>query len=198
MRIGVLGGTFDPPHIGHIALAVAAIEQLDLDEVLFMPANQNPTKGRRVETSAMHRLGMVEALIKGSGNQKFAVSNQEITRGGPSYAVETLSELQMALPAEYWFLLGADALRTLPDWKQPQRLVKLCRLGVVVRPPNSAEYAVSRVPEEYQDKIDILEMDGLNVSSTTLRERLMRGVDVSEWIPIEVRQYIKSHRLYAA
>src|SRR4051794_25149699 len=103
MKIGILGGTFDPPHTGHLSVARAALEQLELDEVLFLPASRNPLKSRKVVTPAKHRLGMVEALVR--NEEKMAVSDMELTRGGISYTVDTLGELHMVQPAEYWFLM---------------------------------------------------------------------------------------------
>src|SRR5687768_12512146 len=101
MRIGILGGTFDPPHSGHLTFAHAALETLDLDEVIFMPAHRNPQKKGRSVANSKQRLEMVRRLV--GGHQKLSVSDLEITRGGPSYTVETLAELQHARPAEYWF-----------------------------------------------------------------------------------------------
>src|ERR1700722_59500 len=108
MRIGVLGGTFDPPHLGHLALARAALRQLELDEVLFLPANRNPLKTGKGGTPAKHRLAMIDLMLK--NEPTMAYSDMEITRGGPSYAVDTLNELHAVRPAEYWFLMGADSL----------------------------------------------------------------------------------------
>ena len=110
MKTGVLGGTFDPPHYGHLELAKAAKAQLGLDEVMFVPANRNPLKTRKT-ASAKHRLRMVELEIE--DEEGLSVSDIEITRGGPSYAVDTLEELKMVRPGEYWFIVGADALETL-------------------------------------------------------------------------------------
>ncbi len=196
MRIGILGGTFDPPHIGHLALATAAIEQLDLEEVILMPTFRNPIKGRKVSTSPKDRLAMVEALVRGSGDSHLALSDLEITRGGPSYTVDTMTELQMARPAEYWFLMGADSLRSLPDWKQPNRLVRLSRLGVVVRPPTTESEVRLRIPVELRDHVDVLQMTPVDISSTEIRERLSRKQNVSSWVPVEVLRYISSHKLY--
>src|SRR5438045_2029390 len=117
MRIGILGGTFDPPHLGHLALANAAREHLKLDEVIFMPASRNPIK-KGTQTPPKQRLEMVKRTVE--GHPGLAYSDLEITRGGPSYAVDTLTELSFAKPAEYWFLVGADALKDLPTWKQPE------------------------------------------------------------------------------
>lgn len=194
MKIGILGGTFDPPHVGHLSVARAALEQLELDEIMFLPANRNPLKDRRIETPGKHRLGMVEALIR--NEERMAVSDMELTRGGMSYTVDTLGELLMVNPAEYWFLMGADSLRGLGDWKNPQRLLRLARLGVALRPPLSEVEAMSRVPEEFRNRIDLVKMSPIDISSTDLRERLGRHQNVSAWIPQDVLKYISTHQLY--
>jgi nicotinate-nucleotide adenylyltransferase len=197
MRIGILGGTFDPPHLGHLAVAKAALEQLQLDEVMFMPANRNPLKTRRVETSADDRLGMIEAMVRGADESRLSLSDLEITRGGPSYAVDTLSELHMARPADYWFLLGSDALRTIGEWKQPHRLMKLCRLGVVMREKDTDDQIIARIPEEYRASVDLIRMPTVDVSSTDVRDLLSRRKPVNLLIPSEVLKYIHIHRLYS-
>jgi nicotinate-nucleotide adenylyltransferase len=194
MKIGILGGTFDPPHAGHLALAKAAIVQLELDEVMFLPANRNPLKSRKVATSGKHRLGMVEALIR--HEPEMAVSDMELTRGGTSYTVDTLGELHMVRPADYWFLMGADALKGLPDWKSPQRLLRLCRLGVAVRPPTTELETLARVPEEFRGRVDLVKMTPMDVSSTDLRDRLSRNANVSPHLPGDVLKYINTHQLY--
>lgn len=194
MKIGILGGTFDPPHNGHLAVARAALEQLELDEVLFLPASRNPLKSRKVVTPGKHRLGMLEALVR--NEEKMAVSDMELTRGGVSYTVDTLGELQMVQPAEYWFLMGADSLRGLADWKNPQRLLKLCRLGVAVRPPAAVEDVLTRIPDDFRSKVDIVKMSPVDVSSTDLRAKLQRRQNVSPWIPADVLKYISTYQLY--
>jgi nicotinate-nucleotide adenylyltransferase len=196
MKIGVLGGTFDPPHKGHLALAQAAADQLGLDEVIFMPAFQNPLKGRKVATKPQDRFAMVEAMVRGAEDARLALSDLEITRGGPSYTVDTMTELQMARPADYWFLLGADSLKGLPTWKQPQRLIRLCRIGAVLRHPVKAFDVLPKLPEEFRPAIDLIEMPSVDISSTDLRDRLARGQNVSPWIPVQVLKYISTHRLY--
>lgn len=194
MKIGILGGTFDPPHAGHLALARAAMDQLGLDEVIFLPANRNPLKAGKASASGKHRVGMVEALIR--HDSQLAVSDMEITRGGTSYTVDTLGELQMVRPAEYWFLMGADALKGLPDWKNPQRLMRLCRLGVAVRPPMSEGDVIARIPEEFKEKVDLIRMSPLDVSSTDIRDRLSRNKSVSPQLPNDVLKYIHTYQLY--
>jgi nicotinate-nucleotide adenylyltransferase len=194
MKIGILGGTFDPPHAGHLALAHAALDQLGLDEIIFLPANRNPLKANKAFASGKHRVGMVEALIR--QDSRLAVSDMEITRGGTSYSVDTLGELHMVRPAEYWFLMGADALKGLGDWKNPQRLMRLCRLGVAIRPPMSEGDVIARIPEEYKDKVDLIRMSPMDVSSTDLRDRLKRSRSVAPLIPNDVLKYIHTHQLY--
>lgn len=193
-KIGILGGTFDPPHIGHLAIARAALEKLELDEVIFLPAARNPLKDRKVITSGKHRLGMVEALVR--NEERMAVSDMELTRGGTSYTVDTLGELQMVQPAEYWFLLGSDSLRGLPNWKNPQRLLRLARLGVVARPPIFERDLLNNIPDDFRSRVDVVEMPPMEVSSTDLRDRLKRRLNVSAWIPQDVLKYISTHQLY--
>ena len=194
MRIGIIGGTFDPPHTGHMALAKAAVESLQLDEVLFLPANRNPFKLNSTPVAAKHRLAMVQRMI--DQEPGMAVSDMELTRGGTSYTVDTLGELQMVRPAEYWFILGLDAVKGLTEWRNPQRLLRLCRLGVAVRPPDSEEGILSRVPEQFRDKVDIVKMQPLDVSSTDIRDRIARGINVSPWVAPAVCKYIQDNRLY--
>jgi len=194
MRIGILGGTFDPPHSGHLALAEAALEQLELDEVLFIPTNRNPLKKTRTGMAAKHRIAMVDRLIK--GKPQMAYTDMEITRGGASFSVDTISELQMVRQADYWFIMGADALRGLPEWKSPQRLMRMCRLAVAVRPPLIVADVLVKLPEEYKGKVDVIKMSALDISSSELRDRLHTGQSVASWISPEIQQYIETHKLY--
>ena len=195
MKIGVLGGTFDPPHAGHLAIAKAAIKALELDEVLFMPAARNPLKKTRRGTPAKHRIEMVKLLIEDQPNM--AVSDLEVTRGGMSYAVDSMSELQMAQPADYWFLMGTDAIQGIATWKQPERLVRLCRLGLVQRGTRPLEDVMIRVPEDLRAHVDFVDMPLIDISSSDLRDKMGRGQNISLWIPEKVRKYIESNKLYA-
>lgn len=194
MKIGVLGGTFDPPHIGHLTLAETAREVLGLDEVIFLPNNRNPLKHGRSMSPAKSRLAMVQALI--DKKEGLAACDLEVVKGGFSYTVESMSDLCAAHPADYWFLLGADALRTFPEWKQPQRLVRLCRLGVVIRPPATMQDAMLHVPEEFRPHIDWVPMKPIDISSTELRKKLGQKQPVAPYLPEPVLQYIKQNHLY--
>ena len=194
MRIGVFGGTFDPPHAGHMALAQAALEQLNLDEVIWMPANRNPLRKIRATASTKDRLEMIKILLK--DQPEMAVSDLEILKGGPSYAVDTLTDLTYAAPGDYWFLVGADALKDLPQWKQPERLLRLCRLGVVLRPPTTAEDVARRLPPHWQSKLDIIQMKPLEVSSTEIRAWFAKGRSTAQLLDPRVLDYIRQHGLY--
>jgi nicotinate-nucleotide adenylyltransferase len=194
MRIGILGGTFDPPHYGHLKLAEAAIEALDLDEVILLPANINPFKQTKRTTPAKDRIAMLQLLQK--RNAKLSSSDMEITRGGVSYTVDTLGELQMVHPGDYWFIMGADAISNFDEWKNPQRILRLCRLAVTVRPPITKEDLLLQLPEEYREKIDIIEMAPTEESSTTIRDRIIRGLPVQNMTTPEIVTYIKNNKLY--
>lgn len=194
MKFGILGGTFDPPHLGHLAIARAAIEALGLDEVVFMPAHRNPLKkGKR--TPAKDRLEMTRLLIDGEPN--LAVSDLEIGRGGPSYAIETVMELQVVMPGEYWFLLGVDALSDLPEWRQPERLVRLCRLGVVNRGYRPIEDTFAKLPEEWRASIDVVPMTQVEVSSSEIRNAAAKKQSLARFTKPAVAAFIESHKLYA-
>jgi len=196
MRIGILGGTFDPPHIGHLEFARAARESLQLDEVLLLPAHRNPLK-KALSAPAKDRLEMVRRMVAGEPNM--AASDIEISRGGPSYMVETLMELQMVKPGDYWLLLGADAMKTFPEWKNPDKIVKLCRLGVALRPPMPESEVMVRLSPEMRERVDIVPMKLIEVSSTDVRDRLSkRSSVVAPFVPPVVLSYIKQNHLYGS
>ena len=193
MRIGILGGTFDPPHLGHIALARAAIETLQLDEVMFLPVFRNPLKKSK-QTGARQRLEMVTTAIESEPN--VSVSDIEIQRGGASYAVETLQELTYVQPADYWFLLGSDALKTIGQWKQPEKLLRMCRLGVVLRGMTDRDQLLASVPEYVAPAVDWIQMPPVDISATDLRQRILEGKPVAQWMNPKVLQYVQKNKLY--
>lgn len=194
MRIGILGGTFDPPHIGHLCLIEAAVQTLELDEVIVLPANKNPFKQGRPGCTPQERLEMVSLLSK--QNPKIAVSDMEITRGGLSYTVDTLGELQMVHPGEYWFIMGADALKGFTDWKNPQRILRMCRLAVAARPPIVRDEILLGLEDWVKEKIDLVEMPPIEASSTDIRAKVQRGLPIGSLTTPEIVDYIKKNKLY--
>ena len=190
MRLGIFGGTFDPPHNGHLALARACKTELGLDEILFVPAAQNPLKASGPRASAEERLTMLGLLV--ADEDDMGVVDLEIRKGPPSYSVDTMGDLQMVQPADYWFLLGADALKGLEGWKNPAKLLRLCRLGVVVRPSLGAV----TVPEEFRERIDLVRMPPIDVSSTEIRARIARGQTIAPYVPAPISAYIEAKGLY--
>ncbi len=194
MRIGVFGGTFDPPHAGHFAFALAARDHLALDEVLWVPANRNPVKGMRTQTPARQRLEMVRLAT--ASEPSFAVSDLEIVRGGNSYAVDTLSELTFARPADYWLLIGADAAQGFNTWKQPARILKLCRLAVGIRPPLTEGDVRAALSEDAEARTDFVAMPPHAASATEIRILAGTGRPLLHIAPT-VADYIREQRLYA-
>jgi nicotinate-nucleotide adenylyltransferase len=194
MRTGILGGTFDPPHSGHIALAHAAIEQLKLDEVLLLPAHRNPLKVGQVTAPAPDRLAMVTLAVQ--KHPQLAVCDVEMTRGGPSYMVESLAELHIVRPGDYWLLVGADTLLTFTKWKQPARILRMCRLAAARRGVHTREELPAWLPEEFRSSLDIIDMPPVEISSSEIRERIALRQPVRQWLEPEVFAYIETHRLY--
>ncbi len=200
VRLGVLGGTFDPIHIGHLVLAEQAREQLALDEVLFVPAGDPWRKAGKRITPALDRRAMVELAI--AGNPAFRCSSIEIDRPGPSYTVDTLATLWAERPeAVLYFIVGEDALFDLPNWKDPARIVSLAFVAVAARGPASrldgltAEDADRLLPG-LSGRLVRVEMPVIGVSATDLRARLRRGASVRYLVREAVERYIAERGLY--
>lgn len=193
MKVGVFGGTFDPPHNGHLALAQSAIDHLKLDEVIFVPNSKNPLKVGAT-ASGQQRIELLKRLIQDV--PRMGVCDLEIQRGGRSFSVDTLAELTYAQAAEYWFLMGFDALIELENWKQPQRLLRMCRLGVTLRPPHTEVDILARAPEFAKSLIDFVPMDPLEVSSTEIRERIAMKRSIAKFMPPAEVGYIQENKLY--
>lgn len=208
MRIALLGGTFDPPHIGHLLVASDAFERLGLDRLVFIPASQQPLKRVSTAAPASHRLRMVELLAQ--GDRRFSVDEIEIRRTGLSYTVDTLEEYARRLPdAERFFLLGADAYATLDQWHDPGRILGLARLAVIPRTrepgasgpgaePGSAgmEQRVRALGGTEARPPLLLATRRVDVSSTEVRERLRAGLPIRGFVTEAVGEYIESHGLY--
>jgi nicotinate-nucleotide adenylyltransferase len=200
MNIGVLGGTFDPIHIGHIKVAEEAIARLDLPRILFMPAGQPWLKlnNANAVSPVQHRLEMVRLAI--SGNPRFKLSTMEIERTGPTYSVDTVAQLHSQLDAgdEIFFILGWDNLRQLPKWHQPQRLIELCRLVAVPRVdfPLPDLPALGKELPGISERVILFDKPRIDINASEIRKRAAQGKSISEFVPKAVESYIKEHGLY--
>lgn len=191
-----MGGTFDPIHLGHLAIAEEARETLGLERVLFVPAARPPHKPDRPVTPAEHRLAMVELAI--AGNPCFAASRIELDRDGPSYTADTLEALRAEGHLDLWFILSTEALAGLPDWHRPERVLELSRLAVVPRGqasvPDSA-WLRDRFPG-LDDRVTFLPGPLLPISGSVVRRRLAAGRSIRYLVPDAVARYLADHQLY--
>lgn len=200
MRLGIIGGSFDPIHYGHLLLAETCREQCRLDRVWFQPAAVPPHKQAELLTAAEHRIEMVKLAI--AGHEAFELSTLEIQRGGISYTVDTLAAIQEEQPdAELFFLMGGDSLRDLPTWREPQRICELAVPVVVSRngspPPDFDSLADLVSPQrlevirQHQVAMPIIEL-----SSTDIRCRVAADESIRYQTPRAVEKYIETHGLY--
>ena len=195
MKVGILGGTFDPVHIAHLVLAQAALEQLALDQVLFIPAGEPWRKSHRAITDASHRLAMLELAIE--GNDGFGISDIEVRRDGPTYTADTLASLAgERLDDAFWFIVGADALADLPNWHEPERIVRHAMLAVAPRDAQEVNVAALSIEGLTADRIAQFDAPRLAISSTDIRERVASARGIRYLVPDAVREYIEGHGLY--
>jgi nicotinate-nucleotide adenylyltransferase len=200
-RVGILGGTFDPIHLGHLAIAEAAREALGLERVLFVPANMPPHRSAAPAASALDRAAMVELAI--AGNPAFALSRVELDRGGPSFTAETVElvaadEARARHEPDLHFILSAEAFAGFLTWNEPARVLALSRLVVLPReghPPPDLEALASALPG-LVDRVTILDGPGIRLSASEIRARAGRGLSVRYLVPEAVRAYIAERRLY--
>jgi len=197
VNIGVLGGTFDPIHIGHLIVAEEARMKLGLAEILFVPTGQPWLKQDRDITPAVHRVEMVRRAIADNGD--FKLSTLEMDRPGPSYTVDTLEALQDQLSSEtsLFFILGRDTLAELPLWKEPKRVIQLCRLVV---PPRLGARDLRHLEEAIpglQKRVVQLDMPVIGISSSGIRQRKARGLSIRYLVTAGVEEYITEQSLYS-
>ncbi len=196
--IGILGGTFDPPHLAHLAIAEEAREVLGLSRVLFVPAGQPWQKADRAVSPAAVRLAMVERAI--AGNPFFAADPREMNRPGPSYTVETVAELAAETGREPWLILSAEALAGFATWRDPERILALARLCVVPRDgaPDAALAAFGGRYPAAAARMAVLDHPRLAISSTAVRARVRAGRSIRYLVPDTVAALITEYALYAA
>ena len=195
VRAGVLGGTFDPPHLGHLVLAAAARRALGLDRVLLVPAGDPWRKGDQAVSRADLRVRMVRAAAEPA--PWLEVCTLEIERPGPSYSAETLVELA-ATGGEWWFILGADALADMPSWHEPARLTAAARLAVASRDEGGVEVPreLNEALPDIEARIDFVAMPELRISSTGLRARIRDGRATAVLLADAVRRVVDEAGLY--
>lgn len=196
MNIGVLGGTFDPIHIGHLIVAEEARVRLGLKEVIFVPAGQPWLKQGSNITPADHRVEMVRRAI--AGNPHFRLCVIEIERPGPSYTVDTMMELRRHIDREasLFFILGRDTLVDLHLWKEPEKLVQLCRLVVAPRLGSRDLKHLKQSMPRLLDEIMQLDMPVIDISSSAIRDRVSQGLSIRYLVIEGVESYIAGHGIY--
>lgn len=192
MRIGIMGGTFNPIHYGHLVTAEVVRDRFKLDRVIFVPSYRTPYKGRRDLASSFHRYKMVKLAIEKNGY--FSISDIEIKRGGKSYTRDTMKEFKKRFGKEtkLFFITGADAIAQMPKWKKAKELPTLCEFIAASRPG----FRLKRLPAQYQKHTHLVEVPALAISSTDIRKRLKKGETIKYLLPEKVERYIYKHRLY--
>lgn len=199
MKIGILGGTFDPPHLGHTKLAEQAKQQLNLGLVLFIPAGQPWMKTGTPVTLAHHRLSMVQLAI--DGNPSFEVSDLEIKRMGPSYSIDTLENLAKTRgPVEMTFIIGEDALEDLHRWHEVDRFLGMCDLAFYRRKRREAVEDEGLVVDSVELRQLAIPLEGplIEISSSDIRRRSALGLSLVNLVRPSVETYIAQHGLYAS
>jgi nicotinate-nucleotide adenylyltransferase len=198
MKIGVLGGTFDPIHNGHLAIAEAAKAYLNLNEVIFLPAGQPWMKSDKSISPARHRTAMIGLALQ--ARPYFKSSTIEIEHQGPSYSVNSIAELkaQAVEPTDWYFILGWDNLSKIPQWREPAKLIEMCFLAAVPRPgyerPNmkKLEAALPGISK----KVILMDKPRLEISATDIRNKVAQGIPISGLVPEAVEKYIRENGLY--
>ena len=197
-KVGIMGGTFNPVHQGHLILAENAFEQVSLDEVLFMPSKNPPHKSKKEILSQEHRCNMVKLAIR--NNPHFNLSMVEIEREGTTYTADTLTLLTKEHPdSQYYFIVGADSLFMMQDWMEPQTVFNHCIILVARRDHmnvDELERQSSYLKETYGARIILLDMPTIDISSNLIRDRLSQNKTVRYYVPEDVITYITKNNLY--
>lgn len=197
-RLGILGGTFDPIHYGHLLMAETCRQELGLSEVKFLPAGQPPHKEGRAITDGHARADMIQLAV--SGYSEFSVDRRELRRQGPSYTVDTLTEFRELLPdAKLHLIIGADSLKDLLTWKSPDLICELATVVAVNRPglPElTKERAIEWVGAGIAGSMKLLSMPGTDLSASHLRERVRSGLGLRFMTPRAVESFIDQHQIY--
>lgn len=193
MRIGLFGGSFDPPHNGHLLVAQAIQESLSLDSMIFIPAFKAPHKADTEQTAFEHRHNMTQLAIE--GNPSFSVDSYEIDKEGVSYTIDTVREFRKRFPEienELFFIIGSDSLQEYHTWKAPLDILKYCHIVVAGRP----YYSARDVDPLIMSKVIMTDIPQVEISSKRIRKRIQLGLSVRYMLPESVLEYINSKKLY--
>ncbi|GIP39552.1 putative nicotinate-nucleotide adenylyltransferase [Paenibacillus sp. J31TS4] len=195
MKIGIMGGTFDPIHCGHLVAAERAREEAGLDQVWFLPAHVPPHKDHAPWASGEHRLAMVRLAVE--GNPRFLASDYELRLGGTSYTIDTMARLRGDYPDHrFHLIIGADMVMYLPSWHRIEELTELVSFIGLQRP--GYELDLERLPEKIRSSVTLVPMPLLEISSTELRQRLSSGRSARYLLPDPVLRYLEEKGLYAS
>jgi nicotinate-nucleotide adenylyltransferase len=198
LRVGILGGAFNPPHVGHLVCGQEAVVQLELEKVVFMPVGQAPHRELEDDPGPEARLEMVELAV--GDDARFATSRAELDRPGPSFTADTLRDLRSKAPDDELFLiLGGDQAAALPAWHEPETVLSLATIAVVERTNwsrNAIGIKVGRL--RGAERIRYLDMPVMQVSSSAIRRRVAEGLPIRYLVPDKVANYIGAHGLYGA
>ncbi len=198
MDIGVFGGTFDPVHIGHLIIAEEARLRLGLSQVVFVPAGDPWFKYDRALSHMTHRLEMIKLAI--ASNPHFTVSTVDLDRAGPSYSVDTLTDLKRELgeAANFYLILGLDTMAQFAEWREPRRIIERCYV-VAAKRPGATDLnleALERSIPGVSRRLIILDNPQIGISSSEIRERVAKGLSIHNLVPDAVERYIREHGLY--
>lgn len=199
-KIGIMGGTFNPIHFGHLFLAENAYEQIGLDQILFMPSKNPPHKVKLETVSDQQRTDMIGLAIQ--DNPHFSISTMELEREGMTYTADTLTILEKEKQdSHYYFIVGADSLFMMQNWYQPQTLFKLCTIVAASRDnvvKEQLEKQSEYLKQQFKANILLLDMPTIQISSANIRERVAQGKSVRYYLPEKVLEYIRDNKLYIA
>lgn len=197
-KTGIMGGSFNPIHYGHLKIAECAYRDYDLDEILFIPNHCPPHKDSSEMADAAMRLEMVKLAIM--DREGFTYSDREIQKGGLSFTYQTMTALKEEEPdTEFYFLMGADSLKEFRKWRHCELIAKKCKILAAMRDEmdnEDVEKLAKELSEEYQSDFFLLKIPQMNVSSTQIRQAIRKGESIRTLVPEKVEAYIKKHKLY--
>ena len=195
MRLGILGGTFDPPHLGHTKPSLFALSEKKLDKIIFVPAFHAPYQDKSASTSFEHRFRMTEIAVQ--GHSRFEISGVEGERGGNSYTIDSIrhfKKMDRLSSKEIFLIVGADSFKRFDEWKNPEALLKESSVCVLRR----IGVEIDEFDQGYVERVELFENELIDISSRELRERIAKGADLTEYLDDKVIEYIYQNRLYGS